>query len=474
MRSSDDLRAFASEASEVYGLVSGDPRTSGDLRTAVRGRVVLSPTRKRRLEAGHPWVFRTEVLRTEGEVAPGDVVDVVNHQGVFLARGFVQPASQIFVRVLTYDPAERIDADFFRRRIEAARRHRERFLDDPAFGRMVFGEADFLPGLIVDRFGDVLVVQMLSYGMDVRRDWIREALVAAFLPRAIVLRNDVPVREKEGLPQEVGLLYGEAPEAVEVREHGLVFRVDVFRGQKTGYFYDQRENRAALKPLMIGWGPDNAAGAEVLDCFSHTGAFAVHAAHYGARRVLAVDASEEAIALARENAARNGLLDQIEFRVGNCFDVLRELEDSGARFDVVILDPPAFAKSRQALEGALRGYKEINLRAMRLLREGGFLVTASCSAFVDRERFLGVISEAAFDSRKILRRIAFRTAAADHPALLAAPEEDYLKFGIFEVRSRGWRPSRSQRPVGHRREERIGTGAIRARDVEGGEGGGPE
>ncbi|HEY8341670.1 MAG TPA: class I SAM-dependent rRNA methyltransferase [Calditerricola sp.] len=400
------------------------------------GRVFLQRNRRRRLEQGHPWIYQTEVARVEGNPQPGDLVDVYNHQGVFLARGYINPRSQILVRVLTYNSDEAIDVGFFVRRLEQAKRHRERFLADTSSCRMVYGEADFLPGLIVDKFGDVLVVQLLTYGMDVRRDLIREALIEVFRPRGIYLRNDVPVRELEGLAQEKGVWYGEVPRWVEIVENGLTFVVDVHEGQKTGYFFDQRENRAAIAPLMTGWGESGRDGAEVLECFCHTGAFTVHAAHYGAKHITAVDISEDAIAVAKENVARNGYADRVTFRVANAFDELRRLDAEGARFDVVILDPPAFAKNRQAVESACRGYKEINLRAMRILRDGGYLVTASCSYHVSRERFMATIADAALDTHKILRLVEFRSAGKDHPVIHGAGESAYLKFAIFEVRSR--------------------------------------
>jgi len=400
------------------------------------GRVFLQRKRRRRLEQGHPWIYQTEVAHVEGDPQPGDLVNVYNHQGVFLAKGYINPRSQILVRVLTYDPHEEIDVGFFVRRLEQAKRHRERFLADTSACRMVYGEADFLPGLIVDKFGDILVVQLLTYGMDARRDLIRAALVEVFRPRGIYLRNDVPVRELEGLAQEKGVWYGEVPRWVEIVENGLRFVVDVHEGQKTGYFFDQRENRAAIAPLMTGWGETGMDGAEVLECFCHTGAFTMHAAHYGARHITAVDISEEAIAVAKENVARNGYAERVTFRVANAFDELRRLDAEGARFDVVILDPPAFAKNRQAVDAACRGYKEINLRAMRILRDGGYLVTASCSYHVSRERFLATIADAALDTHKILRLVEFRTAGKDHPVIHGASEGDYLKFAIFEVRSR--------------------------------------
>lgn len=437
-------------------------------------RLVLSRQRKRRLEQGHPWVYQSEVDHVDGPLSPGDLVDIVNHQGVFLARGYANPKSQIIARVLTYNPDEAIDEAFFRRRFEQALAYRRRFAANPRYGRAVYGEADFVPGLIVDRYGDVLVVQVLSAGMDRLWPVIESALRAVYQPRGILLRNDVPVRRLEGLDETVRVAWGEVPREIEVEENGLRFIVDPYEGQKTGYFWDQTENRAAIRPLMTGWqetrlarqaGMPTAAaatasagavpapgavgagagwtqldphldGADVLECFCHTGSFTVHALHYGARHVTAVDISEDAIAIARRNVELNGGLDRVTFRVGNAFDVLREADDAGRRYDVVILDPPAFAKSRAALPGARRGYKEINLRAMRILHDGGFLVTASCSFHMSPELFQETILEAATDAHKILRLVHWSGAGKDHPEIAGAREGHYLKFAIYEVRSR--------------------------------------
>lgn len=409
-------------------------------------RLVLRRDRRRRLEQGHPWIYRSEVERVEGPLAPGDLVEIVNHQGVFLARGYANPASQIFARVLTYRQDERIDTDFFIRRFRQAVEYRSRWAPHAlAYGRAVYGEADFVPGLVVDRFGDVLVAQVLTAGME--RLWAHalDALVEVYKPAGILARNDVPVRALEGLSLGVETAYGEVPDVVDVIDNGLTFSVDLREGQKTGYFWDQSENRAAIRPLMTGWigrralfgeSAGDLDGACVLDCFCHTGAFAVHALHYGAARVTAVDISEDAVELARRNALRNGVLDRAEFVVANAFDYLREQDAQGARYDVVILDPPAFAKSRQSIESATRGYKEINLRAMRILREGGFLVTASCSYHMSPERFRDTVLDAAVDAHKVLRIVRESRAASDHPQIAGAPEQHYLKFLIYEVRSR--------------------------------------
>ncbi|ATY86535.1 rRNA large subunit methyltransferase I [Kyrpidia spormannii] len=393
------------------------------------GRVVLDKDRKRRLEQGSPWIFRGEVARVEGDPAPGDVVEVVNHQGHFLAKGYINPRSQILVRVLTYRADEPIDASWAARRVDEALAWRERFLAGARSCRLIYGEADFLPGLIVDRFENILVVQVLALGMERLWPWIRQALVDRLAPQGILLRNDVPVREKEGLPLEVRRDYGEVPARVWIEENGLRLAVDVWRGQKTGYFFDQRENRLAIAPLV--------PGARVLDVFTHTGAFALHALKFGADRVVCVDQSREALDLARENVEANGYAGRAEFVEANAFDELRALVDQARQFDVVILDPPAFAKSRSSLPGAIRGYKEINLRGMKLVRDGGFLVTASCSWHMHRDLFLDTITEAAVDARKILRLVELRGAAKDHPVIHGSEESNYLKFAMFEVRSRG-------------------------------------
>jgi len=468
--------------------------------------VILKANRRKRLEAGHPWIFAGEIDRIEGEAEPGDLVAVRDHRGRLLATGYWNPQSQIAVRAVSFGPLERMDRGFFVRRFEACKRHRERFTENPRDCRLVYGEADFLPGLIVDRFGGVLVVQILTLGMDVRRREIVEALAEVFQPEGIYERSDVPVRRLEGLEERTGLLYGECPETVVIVENGIELEVNIASGQKTGHFYDQRENRAAIAPLMTGWGarsgirfeerdaqdvpddyfarrglarpdggrlrvPVNANGrvvsypywdgATVLECFAHTGSFTLHACRYGAKKVTCLDVSEQAIETARRNVRRNGFEDRVEFVVADAFDYLRaqakalderirraQAAKEGKKidtsvpvgesrtWDVVILDPPAFAKSRSAVEGALRGYKDINLHAMKLVNEGGYLVTASCSYHVQPGLFLDAIADAAKDAGKVLRLVEWRTQAKDHPQILGVPEGQYLKFAIFEVRSR--------------------------------------
>jgi 23S rRNA (cytosine1962-C5)-methyltransferase len=480
--------------------------------------VYLDKKRKKRLEAGHPWIYKTELERTEGEIVPGQLVPVHNHLGQYMATGYWNPASQITVRVVSYEQLDEMTHAFFTERFGRSLAHRERFLPGVRSYRLVYGEADFLPGLIVDRFEDVLVVQLLTLGMDRAREAIVSALIEVVHPRGIYERSDVSVRELEGLEQRKGLLYGECPQHVQITENGLQLQIDIIEGQKTGYFFDQRENRAAIAPLMLGWGkrsgielktaeelkqlladqgdpsvgvviavpdapdeqesadpkrseiPVNANGkivtfphwdgAAVLECFSHTGSFTLNACKYGAKKVTCLDISQHAIESARKNVKLNGFEDRVEFVVADAFEYLREqvkgleqrheraladikkvdtsqpLQTKSRTWDVVILDPPAFAKTKSAVEGACRGYKDINLHGMKLVNEGGYLVTASCSYHIKPDLFLETIHAAAVDAKKILRLIEFRGAGKDHPRILGVDEGHYLKFAIFEVRSK--------------------------------------
>ncbi len=372
---------------------------------------------------GNPWIYHNEILKIEGEVSPGDIVNIYDSSKSFVGRGYINPNSKITVRILTRREEE-IDKEFFRERILKAWEYRKRLVDIQSC-RIVFGEADFLPGLIVDKFEDILVMQTLALGIDRFKKIIVEVLDEIFQPRGIYERNDVPVREIEGLPQIKGFLKGNFDPIIEIEENGLKILVDVENGQKTGYFLDQRENRAALKGLVNG--------AEVLDVFSYTGSFALHALKYGAEKVIAVDSSGYALELARKNAILNGFSERIKFIEENAFDLLRKFHKEGRNFDVVILDPPAFAKSQKNLENALRGYKEINLRAMKIIRDGGFLITCSCSQHVSPEIFQRVIESASYDANRILRLVEFRYQAKDHPILYAHPESLYLKCGIYQV-----------------------------------------
>jgi 23S rRNA (cytosine1962-C5)-methyltransferase len=414
----------------------------------------LKQHRKKRLEQGHPWVYPGEIEKIEGDPQAGDVIYIVNHAGHFLAQGFYNPLSQLIIRVVTYSEVE-VNETLFFDKIEQAWQRRQWLLPEATSCRVVHGEADFLPGLIIDKYEDVLVVQILSLGMEVRRHWIFAALKKIFDLRGIYERSDVSVRRLEGLEERAGFIEEPFDTQVTVRENGLSILVDVAEGQKTGYFFDQRENRAALKPLMTGWGtrrgiqrqengyPLDAKGkeiknpfwngAEVLDCFSHTGSFMLHACLFGAKKVTCLDVSEKAIEMAKSNALLNGFLHRTEFVAANAFDYLREQVKDQKTWDVVILDPPAFAKNRQALAGAIRGYKEINLQGLKLVRNGGILVTASCSYHLSAALFLNMLQEAARDAHKVLRLIEFRRAGRDHPVLLGSEETDYLKFAMYEV-----------------------------------------
>lgn len=399
---------------------------------------MLMKKRKKRLEQGHPWVFKGEIEKIMGDVAAGDIVNVRQANGMFLAKGYYNPHSQISVRVMSYNEREEIDQEFFNRRIREAWDYRQRMVEDTNAMRLIYGEADFLPGLIVDKFGDVLVIQVLSLGMDVRKEMVLHALKEVIAPKAIYERSDVGVRELEGLKQTTGFLYGESDGLIEIKENGLKMVVDIIGGQKTGYFFDQRENRASIRDL-VKTSVEGEEGASVLECFSHTGSFTVHAAAFGAKDITCLDISEHAIDTAIKNVELNGFEDKadFEFVVADAFDQLRVWEKEGRKWDVVILDPPAFAKSKGAVPGAVRGYKDINLRGMKLVKERGFLVTASCSYHMHPELFMETIREAALDAKKILRLVEFRTAGRDHPKIHGMDENNYLKFAIFEVRNRG-------------------------------------
>lgn len=384
--------------------------------------IYLRRGREQRVLGGHPWVFRSDIEREDG-ASDGLPVRVLTSAGRFLAMAVYNPRSQISLRILSRRD-EPIDGAFIRGRVRRALDYRRRFADLNSC-RLIFAESDGLPAVIADKFGDVIVVQILCLGMERFKGDIVDALAQELSPRGIYERNDVPVRELEGLSQQTGLLFGEVPDRVEMQENGVRFLVDVKEGQKTGFFLDQKENRAAIAPFV--------SGMRVLDCFTHTGSFALHAAHYGAAEVTGVDISEHACACALENARLNGVEDRVRFECANAFDFLRAHQTAKEQYDVVILDPPAFTKTRSAVEGALRGYKEINLRGMKLTRDGGFFITCSCSQHVTPDLFRGMLLEAQKDAHVQLRQIEWRTQGRDHPILLASPETQYLKCGIFQV-----------------------------------------
>ena len=393
------------------------------------GAVYLKKGEGRSMKAGGPWVYDNEVERIEGEPLDGDVVSVHDYNGFCLGKGFLNRRSKLRVRMLTRNRNQKIDEDFLRMRVENAWEYRKKVVDTGSC-RVIFGEADFLPGLVVDKFSDVLVVQSLALGMDRYKSFILETLKELMAKdgisiRGIYERSDAKVREQEGMPRVKGFLSDPFDTKVEIVENGVRYFVDVAEGQKTGFFLDQKYNRKAIWSLC--------PGAEVLDCFTHTGSFALNAGLAGASHVLGVDASELGVAQARENAALNGLSDRVEFLCADVFALLPELEAKGQKFDLVILDPPAFTKSRASVKKAVTGYREINLRAMKLIRDGGFLATCSCSHFVDYELFTQTIGQAARNVHKRLRQVEYRTQAPDHPILWDAEDSYYLKFYIFQV-----------------------------------------
>ena len=386
--------------------------------------LVLKRGRERRIKAGHPWVYAGEVFRFHGKFSDGDILDIRDHKERFLGRGYVNRKSQILARVLT-DAREEIDEAFFRRRIEDAVALRRRTAEGTDACRLVYSEGDFLPGLIVDQYGDCLVLQTSTLGMDARKEWIADILQDLLNPSAIYERNDMSVRQYEGLDLHKGFLRGETDPLVSIRENDLSFLVDIENGQKTGFFLDQRENRAAL----WAW----VENGRVLDAFCYTGGFSVYAAAFGAREVVGIELSAEAAERARVHATRNGFEDRCRFETANAFDMLRAYDAAHERFDAAILDPPSFARGKGSVEGALRGYKEINLRAMKILHPGGYLITCSCSYHVDWGSFLAIIAEAARDTHRRVRVIESRGQAKDHPVLPAARETEYLKCLILQV-----------------------------------------
>ena len=379
-----------------------------------------------RIANGHPWIYGNEVERTDGEVIPGSIVSVYYGDGKFAGKGYINPKSQILVRLLTRKN-EVIDDQFFFKRIEKAWQYRQQ-LGYTENCRLIFGEADELPALIIDKFNDYFVIQTLSLGMDQWKAAIVQTLNTLFSPKGIYERNDVPVRELEGLPQQTGFLSAPFDTNILIKENGLTFRVDIENGQKTGYFLDQQDNRRAIKNIV--------KGAEVLGVFTYTGTFEVHAAHYGAKSVLGLDISEQAVAQANKNAELNGLSNICRFEAMNAFDVLKKWGKEGKQFDVVMLDPPAFTKSRENIQKALTGYKEINLRGMKLLRNRGFLVSSSCTNLVSPEQFIQTIEMAAKDARKKIRQVTFQQQSGDHPIIWGLENTNYLKFLIVEVADR--------------------------------------
>ena len=387
-------------------------------------RVILKSRISNRIFLGHPWIYNNEVDRYEGELKGGEITDVFSAEKKFIGRGYFNPKSQIVVRLLTRDSNEIINDDFFYRRIFKAWQYRSK-LGYTENCRLVFGEADQLPQLIIDKFNDYFVVQTLTLGMDVWKPAIAAAIEKIFSPKGIYERNDVPVRELEGLQQQKGFLSEAFDTKIIIRENGLQFYVDIENGQKTGYFLDQQDNRRCIKNIV--------KDAEVLGAFTYTGTFEIHAAQYGAKSVLGIDISENAVAQANENAKLNGVDSSCRFECMNAFDVLKTWGKEKKIFDVVMLDPPSFTKTREQVQKAVTGYKEINLRAMKLIRPGGFLVTSSCTNLVSPQLFLDTIREAAKDARRKLIQVTFQSQSPDHPIVWDWDNTQYLKFLIVQI-----------------------------------------
>ena len=400
-------------------------------------KVFITSKAERSIKAGHPWVYGEEIRRSEGEPENGGLVDVMAGSA-YLGTGFYNSASKITVRLISRNANDRFDAAFWHRRVEYALRYRRTVMPGPDFQccRLIHGEADQMPGLTVDRYGDVLSVQVLSLGMERVKDVVFSALLEELQAmgeeiRGIFERNDVSIRLREGMEQNKGWypIPGPEPPAsplVQIVENGIRYLVDVENGQKTGFFLDQKYNRAAVGRI--------AAGKRVLDCFTHTGSFGLNAAKGGAAHVTSVDISQAAIDMAAENARRNGLEGKMDFLCRNVFELLTELSEQKCRdYDFIILDPPAFTKSRQTVQSAIRGYREINRRAMKLLPRGGYLATCSCSHFMTDELFRKMLASAASDAAVSLRQVEERQQSPDHPILWNVPETDYLKFYIFQV-----------------------------------------
>ncbi|MCM1513417.1 MAG: class I SAM-dependent rRNA methyltransferase [Anaeroplasma bactoclasticum] len=383
--------------------------------------VILKKAEEQRILEGHPWIFSNEIHKFEGTIASGELCDVYSYDRKYIGRGFLNTASKIMVRMVSFEPII-IDETFFVERISNAYAYRQNlgFLNNC---RVVFGEADLLPGLIVDKYGDYLSIQVLSLGMEKRKDMIVQALITIFHPKGIMERSDIPIRLKEGLEPVKQKLYPiDFNPHVIIEENGVLLHVDLENGQKTGYFLDQKTNRKALRQYVNG--------KRVLDCFSHTGGFALHAAHYGASSVTALDISQKAC----QDIVENAKLNQVELNVicTDVFDYLRQEEHKG-KFDVIVLDPPAFTKSKDTVERAYRGYKEINMSALKLLEKNGILMTFSCSQHMSPALFLQMLKEAAIDAKKMVQMVDFKIQSPDHPTRLGSDESLYLKCIVLRV-----------------------------------------
>lgn len=390
---------------------------------------VLKKGAGRTVKAGGMWIYDNEIASIHGSFENGDIISVEDFDGFFMGYGYINTRSKITIRLMSRQKEHPVDHTLLEKRIRSAWEYRKQTIDTSCC-RIVFGKADFLPGIVIDKFSDVLVVESLTLGIDRLKGVLLDILTGVLREDGIIIRgiyerSDAKVRELEGMPRLKGFIGAPFDTKVRIEENGVSYIVDVEDGQKTGFFLDQKHNRSAIRPLC--------RGKRVLDCFTHTGSFALNAGMAGASSVLGVDASMTGILQAEENARLNGLSDRVHFQCADVFELLPKLEAEGERYDVVILDPPAFTKSRNSVKNAVKGYREINLRGMRLLQDGGFLATCSCSHFMEPELFAKTIREAARGAHKRLRQVEFRTQACDHPILWAADESYYLKFYIFQV-----------------------------------------
>ena len=391
--------------------------------------VTLKKGEGRSLKAGGPWIYDNEIDKTTGSFSNGDIVTVLDFDGFFLGYGFINTKSKLTIRILSRKKDTVIDDTYLEQLIQNAWDYRKQVIDTQSC-RLIYGEADFLPGIVIDKFSDVLVVESLALGIDKLKLQILEAVKRVLKKdgidiRGIYERSDAKVRDQEGMERYKGFIGEPFDTKVQIIENGVKYVVDVQDGQKTGFFLDQKNNRAAIQKIC--------KDKKVLDCFTHTGSFALNAGFAGAREVLGVDASELGIEQARANAKLNHLEDRVSFTCADVFELLPSLEENGEKYDVVILDPPAFTKSRNSVKNAVKGYREINIRGMKLVKNGGFLATCSCSHFMEQELFARTIKEAARGAHKRLRQVEFKTQAPDHPILWAADSSYYLKFYIFQV-----------------------------------------
>ena len=388
-------------------------------------KITLNKNEDRRIKSGHPWVFSNEIREVTGERTAGATAELYDASGGLIGVGHYNPHSLIAFRLVSRQREDIDSVAFFERRIASVLAHRKALYPTMDTFRAIYGESDFLPGLVVDKYSDYLSLQFLSAGMDCRREQIVEALRRVFAPNGIIARNDVGVRSLEGLAEKVELLWGEMPETVEIEENGLRFMVNLKEGQKTGGFLDQKHNHLLLREIC--------AGKSMLDCFCYTGSWAVHAASFGAKTVLGIDISARAVAQAAGNARLNKVLDRTRFEECDAFERLRSLQQEGQRFDVVVMDPPAFVKSRKSISEATKGYLTINRRALDLLNPGGYLITCSCSFHMGREAFRDMLAQAARLAKREVRLVQTCSQAPDHPVLLSFPESEYLKCFVLQV-----------------------------------------